>query len=84
MDGLGLRGWGVWLQQGTLADVLISLPLNFGKDIILHGDWQGFVTVDHPHQIMDVFVNNEKLGNLSFEFGREHTNHEITIPTRVS
>ena len=77
-----VEGWGVW-SQGTVADVLISLPPNFGKDIILHGDWQGFVTVDHPHQIIDVFVNNEKLGNLSFEFGREHTNHEITIPTRV-
>ena len=77
-----IEGWGVW-SQGSISDILIRLPANGGKNVNMRGVFLAFVNQRHPVQVLDIFVNEEKLDRLRFEHGKENITHQLTIPASV-
>lgn len=77
-----IEEWGVW-SQGPVADIVIRLPANSGKDVNMRGVFLAFVNEKHPVQMLDVFVNEEKLDSWRFEHERENSTYQLIIPATV-
>ena len=77
-----IEDWGVW-SQGYCAEIVVSLPPNKNRDIVMHTVYQAFVTENHPVQIVDVLINDEKRARWEFHYGESLKESQVLIPSSL-